>query len=170
MSEDLPFAHPYNLNRLGQAGDIVTIAGVFEVHPETKTSLGILKQFVITAAVASAATSIQISPSIVAEATGRQNVSTGLANNATISKVGGAGSLLIPSVLFHKNAFCFGTADLIMPDDVSFKARRVKDGISMRMLRQYTISDDQMPCRIDVLYGFKTIRPTLACKLYNNGT
>ncbi|MGZ5930157.1 MAG: YceD family protein [Rhizomicrobium sp.] len=25
MSEDLPFVHPYNLNRLGQAGDTVTI-------------------------------------------------------------------------------------------------------------------------------------------------
>ena len=32
------------------------------------------------------------------------------------------------------------------------------DGISMRIARQYQITNDTVPCRIDVLYGYKAIR------------
>jgi hypothetical protein len=48
---------------------------------------------------------------------------------------------------------------------VDFVAREVMDGISMRIIRDYDINNDNMPCRIDVLYGYKAIRPQLACRL-----
>jgi len=35
----------------------------------------------------------------------------------------------------------------------------------MRIVRQYDITNDKFPCRIDVLYGYKTVRPQLACRL-----
>jgi hypothetical protein len=35
----------------------------------------------------------------------------------------------------------------------------------MRIVRQYDINNDNIPCRLDVLYGYKTIRPELACRL-----
>ncbi len=146
-------------------GDVITIAGCNAVHPESKSDLGYERQFVITAAAGSVATSLSISPSIVASGA-RQNVSTGMLNNAAITKVGGNGTILKPSLFFHKNAFCFATADLVMPDGVDFKARKVKDGISMRIVRQYDINSDSYPCRIDILYGYKTIRPQLAVKAY----
>jgi hypothetical protein len=38
----------------------------------------------------------------------------------------------------------------------------------MRIVRQYAISTDTFPCRIDVLYGYKTIRAQLACRVANN--
>jgi len=57
---------------------------------------------------------------------------------------------------------------LIMPNGVDFAAREVYDGISMRIVRQYAISTDTMPCRIDVLYGFKTIRAQLAARILSN--
>jgi len=66
---------------------------------------------------------------------------------------------------FHKEAFAFATADLVMPGGVDFSARQVMDGISMRIVRQYDINNDNLPCRIDVLYGYKTIRPELAVRL-----
>jgi hypothetical protein len=44
----------------------------------------------------------------------------------------------------------------------------VQDGISMRIVRQYDINSDKFPCRLDVLYGYKTIRPQLAARLHNN--
>ena len=47
-------------------------------------------------------------------------------------------------------------------------AREVLDGISMRMVRDYTISDDKFPCRLDVLYGYKAIRPQNAVKIWHN--
>ena len=55
-----------------------------------------------------------------------------------------------------------------MPDGVDFAKREVMDGISMRIVRQYTISNDQFPTRLDVLYGYKTLRAQLAARLHNN--
>ena len=71
------------------------------------------------------------------------------------------------SLAYHEDAFTFATADLVMPRGVDFSAREVFDGISMRIVRQYDINNDKFPCRLDVYYGYKTIRPQLACRLAN---
>ena len=71
-------------------------------------------------------------------------------------------------MLYQKEAFAFATADLVMPKGCDMAAREVLDGISMRLVRQYGINDDTLPCRFDVLYGYKTLRPQLACRLHNN--
>ena len=149
-------------------GDVITIAGVNAVHPETKESLGFAKQFTVTADVSANATSIPIAPSIVSSGA-RQNVSNAVANNSAISKVTGVASTVSrQSMFFHKEAFAFATADLILPDGVHFAARRVMDGISMRIIRDYTISDDHFPCRIDVLYGSATLRSDQAVRALNS--
>ncbi len=72
------------------------------------------------------------------------------------------------SLAYHKDAFVFATADLVMPKGVDFAAREVMDGISMRIIRDYSISADTFPTRIDVLYGYKTVRPELACRIQMN--
>ena len=151
-------------------GDIIYIAGVNRVHPETKADTGQLQSFVVTAATGTSATSIGISPSIVVSG-GRQNVVGSPADGAAIQKLESDKSTAIGasadygiSCGFHKDAFAFATADLIMPDGVDFAAREVMDGISMRAVRQYTIADDKFPTRLDILYGYKTIRPQLACR------
>ena len=146
-------------------GDVITIAGVFAVHPETKVSTGVLQQFVIGAGATT--TSFPISPAIVASGAG-QNVSNGAADNQAITFFGTASTAVQTSLLFQKEAFAFATADLVMPKGVDFAAREVMDGISMRIIRDYTIATDQFPCRIDVLYGYKTIRPQLAARFHNN--
>ena len=149
------------------AGDVFTIAGVYKVHPETKVSTGVLQQFVVTAAASSGATSLAISPAIVASGAG-QNVSAAPADNAAIGFLGTASTAVGTSMLYQQDAFAFATADLVMPSGVDFAKREVLDGISMRIVRQYSISDDRFPCRLDVLYGYKTLRPQLACRLHNN--
>jgi hypothetical protein len=55
-----------------------------------------------------------------------------------------------------------------MPKGVDFAAREVLDGVSMRIVRQYDISNDKFPARLDILYGYKTIRPQLAARFHNN--
>ena len=147
-------------------GDIITIAGVYAVDPETKASRGYLQPFVLTANSGGSATTLAISPAIVATGAA-QNVTNGAANTQAIVKIGGGVSALYSqSVLFHPEAFAFVTADLI---DVSkfgsWGAVQVMDKISMRIARQYDIVNDKIPCRIDVLYGYKTIRPQLACRV-----
>lgn len=150
-------------------GDIITIEGVYRVHPETKQSTGVLQQFVVTEDVTadvSGNATVKISPSIVT--TGAfKNVSGSPADNAQISVAGTASTAHGISMAYHKDAFCFATADLVMPKGVDFAAREVYDGISMRIVRAYDINNDKFPCRIDVLYGYKTIRPQLACRLAN---
>lgn len=151
----------------GNQGDIFTIAGVFRVHPETKVSTGVLQQFTLTAAYAGGAGTMAISPAIVTSGA-RQNVSNSPANSAVITFLGTASTASGVSLAFQKGAFAFATADLIMPSGVDFAKREVMDGISMRIVRQYDINNDKFPCRLDMLYGYKTIRPELAVRLANN--
>lgn len=154
-------------------GDIITIVGVNAVHPETKQDLGYLKQFVVTADATPGAGggSIFISPSIISSGA-RQNVSAAPADGVQIFKresddstaIGNAADYYV-GLGFHRDAFAFATADLIMPKGVDFSAREVMDGLSMRIVRQYDINNDNLPCRIDLLYGYKAIRPELAVRL-----
>ncbi len=150
-------------------GDVITIAGCNSVHPETKVSTGVLKQFVITANSGSSATSLSISPAIVVSGP-RQNVSGYPTNTGAISKIGaGNAELLNGSMMFHKNAFVFATADLPMPDGTDKAFRSVIDGISVSVIRDFTISDRQFPCRLDVLYGYAALRPQLATRIHADG-
>lgn len=152
-------------------GDIITVGttstGMVRVHPETKVSTGNLQQFVVTADVAASATSIPVSPEIIATGA-RQNVNAGAANNLTIDKVGGASATHDISLGYAPDAFTFVTADLRMPRGVDFAAREVMDGLSMRIVSDYDITNDRFPTRIDILYGFRTIRPQLATRFANN--
>jgi hypothetical protein len=149
-------------------GDVITFAGCNRVHPETKADTGVLQQFVVTTDYAGGAGNIAISPAIVTSG-GRQNVSASPTNGGAVTKVGGASAVYKPSLAYHKDAFTFVSADL---EDVSqygaWGAREVMDGVSMRIARQYAISTDTIPCRIDVLYGYKTIRAQLAARILSN--
>ena len=155
-------------------GDVFTIANVFRVHPETKQSTGQPQQFVVTdvAGVSSNGTgqaSITISPAIVgpAGAPPTQNVNALPLDNVAITVVGTASTSYGLSMAYQKGAFAFATADMMMPRGVDFASREVFDGISMRIVRQYDINNDKFPCRLDVLYGYRTIRPQLACRMAN---
>lgn len=149
------------------AGEVVTFAGVFEVHPETKVSSGRLQQFVVTSNYAGGAGTINISPSVVATGA-RQNVSNSIADNSAMTIVGTASTAYSQSMVYHKDAFTFATADLVLPGGVDMASRQTFDGISMRMIRQYDINNDAFPVRLDVLYGYKTLRAQLAARLLNN--
>ena len=147
------------------AGDVFTIAGVFSVHPETKVSTGILQQFVV---VTGGTTAQVVSPTpITSGATQNITIVSAGASKAVVF-LGTASTAVQTSLLFQKEAFAFATADLLMPKGVDFAAREVMDGVSMRIVRQYDISNDKFPTRLDVLYGFKTIRPQLAARFHNN--
>ena len=148
-------------------GDVVTFAGCNRCHPESKADTGVLQQFVVTADYAGGGGNLAISPAIVTSG-GRQNVTASPTNGGAVVKVGGASAVYKPSLAYHKDAFAFATADLVMPGGVDFAAREVMDGVSMRIVRQYDINNDKFPARLDVLFGFKTIRPELACRILSN--
>ena len=71
------------------------------------------------------------------------------------------------NIIMHRNAFCLAVADLELPEGVHF-AGRASDkeiGLSMRVVRQYTINNDSIPTRLDVLYGWAPLYPELACRV-----
>jgi hypothetical protein len=151
-------------------GDIITLVGSNAVHPETKADLGYLRTFVVTADSGASAASITISPAIVATGA-KQNVTASPTTGQGVVKVGaGANETYTQSLFYHKDAFTFVSADL---EDVAkygaWGSRQVMDGISMRIARQYDIVNDKIPCRIDVLYGYLTVRPALAARLHADG-
>jgi len=151
-------------------GDVFTVANCFRVHPETKVSTLELQQFVVTDDYAGGAGTLNFAPAIYTSG-GRQNVTAGgMPNSAAIVKVGaGANEYLNQSLAFHKDAFAFVTADLPMPDGVDWAAKVVMDGIAISCIRDFTVSDRSFPCRLDVLYGYKAIRPQLATRIHNDG-
>ena len=150
------------------AGDIVTFAGCYRVHPETKVSTGELMQFVITTNYAGGAGDITVSPAIVISGA-TQNVSGYPTDSGDVTKVGGASKAYDISLAYHKEFATFATADLLLPGGVDFASRKVLDGISMRVLRQYDINNDTLPCRFDILYGYEVIRPELAVRIASHG-
>lgn len=149
-------------------GTVITLAGCNEVHPETKVDTGRLQQFVITADVTSAGTTvaIAISPSIITSGA-TQTVSASPTNGGAVTLVSTptASTTYGHSLTYYKQAFAIAFADLVMPKGVDMAAREVMDGISLRLVRQYQGTSDLFLTRLDVLYGYKSIRPTLACRV-----
>jgi hypothetical protein len=158
---------------VANVGDVFTITNVFRVHPETKQSTGVLQQFTVTSTTGTPMTAIGISPPIVTATGGpgfpaAQNVNASPAPAAPINFLGTVSTTSGLSMLYHEDAFTFATADLVMPKGIDFAAREVFDGLSLRIVRQYDIINDKFPCRLDILYGYKAIRPQLACRYVNN--
>ena len=150
-------------------GDVFTIANVFAVNPQTRESTGSLQQFVVTednTAAGGAYTGVKISPAIYTSSNALATVDSFPQSGAAITFVGAASTQYPQNLVYHKDAITFATADLLLPQGVDMASRQVHNGISMRIVRQYDINNDRMPCRIDVLYGYGVIRPQMACRLW----
>jgi hypothetical protein len=148
-------------------GDVFTIAGVYAVNPQTRESTGSLQQFVVTqAATGSSTATLNISPALYTADNALATVDTFPQASAVVTMLGSAATQYPQNLVYHKDAITFATADLLLPQGVDMASRAVHNGISLRVVRQYDINNDRLPCRIDVLYGFSTIRPQMACRLW----
>ena len=152
-----------------KVGDVFTVAGVFAVNPQTRQSTGSLQQFTVTADVSvssNTTATLSVSPAIFTSAHALATVNSFPASSAVLTFLGGSATQYAQNLVYHKDAITFATADLLLPQGVDMASRQVHNGISMRIVRQYDINNDRMPCRIDVLYGYKVIRPAMACRLW----
>jgi hypothetical protein len=154
-----------------KAGDVFTIANVFDVNPVTKATLPHLKQFtlvsdVTTANPDTADTTLTIYPAIIASGP-YQNVSAAPANNAAITYVGTAGSNYAQNMVFHKNAFALAMVPILQaPQGSGVMQSTVRHkGLSLQYSAQYDITNARMVYRFDILYGVKAIDPRLAVRL-----
>ena len=150
-------------------GDVFTIANVYAVNPQTRQSTGSLQQFVVTANLDISSTTtgtLTVSPAMYTSANALATINAFPAASAALTFLGGSATAYPQNLIYHKDAITFATADLLLPQGVDMASRQVHNGISMRIVRQYDINNDRLPCRIDVLYGFSAIRPQMACRLW----
>lgn len=154
-------------NRL-KRGDVFTIAGVVAVNPETKVSTGVLRQFIATTDAASDGAgnlTVAIYPAIIAGGA-YQNVTARPADNAAITVLTGTASTSYgQNILFHRDAFTLVTADMELPKGMDMAERAVEDGVSLRFIRGYDITNNRRICRFDLLAGYGLLRPEWAVRV-----
>jgi hypothetical protein len=158
-------------------GDTFTVAGVDAANPLSYADTGQLQGFTITADISGTTTrTLPIYPPIITSGP-LQTVTVSPANNAVVTFTGATGTVGATmaaqvsrqSLIFHPGAFAFVMADLPskLPGALSYSARSKKAKLSMRWAEQYNIQTDQMPSRVDVIYGAAAILPYFAHRLYS---
>ena len=160
-------------------GDIFTVAGCYDVNPETKATLPYLKQFRVASAVTATATTtnLPISPAVYfSSAAGYlQNCSAfpGGAisdiNDATHFGSGTAAYTYSNDLCFHKRAFAFAAAPLIIPGGADMAGRATAEGLWVRFVRMYDIVNARMLNRLDIYFGLAALRPEWSCRVIGVG-
>lgn len=148
-----------------KAGDVITLAGVNSVNPETKKDNGRLMQFVVTADVSSDAggnATVVIAPAIIAGGA-FQNVSARPADNAAITVVTGtANTTYNQNLLWHRDAITFASPEQEIPGgmDMAYQASLADEGsIALRFVRGFDITNNRFISRFDLLYAVKAAKP-----------
>lgn len=151
-------------------GDVITLAGVFAVNPETKQSTGSLRQFVVTADAASSgagALTAVISPAIIA-AGAFQNVTALPADNAAITVVNGtAATAYAQNLIWHKEAISFVSPEMEVPGGMEMASSASladEGGISLRFVRGFDILNNRRISRFDVLWGAAVVLQDWVCR------
>lgn len=150
-----------NLN----AGDVISIADVYDVNPVTKAALPFQKQFTV---ISYSSNTAVISPAIIWDGA-FQNVSvtSGVTdlNTKAITSIQTAAGAYRQNMIFHKNAFALVSVPLVSPPGAVDVARQTYKGTSVRVIPVYDGVNDESAWRLDILYGVKAIDPRLAVRL-----
>ncbi|MDE2098341.1 MAG: hypothetical protein KGL39_13895 [Patescibacteria group bacterium] len=171
-------------------GDVITVAGAYAANPQSRQSVGPnrLRQFVVIAPQATLANGTYANGVYSSTATGLldiwvseagiyagqfQNITAQPASGAAIQIWGSSTSTTYAKVVtpqgiaMHRDAFALAFADLDLPGGVDMAARAVdeEDGMSFRIVRQYTINNDALPARCDVLYGYGSLYRNAAVRV-----
>lgn len=154
-------------------GSVFTIADLYDVHPETKQPYSHLKQFTVTAAGTVAANNAEFtfSPTIrIAGAKQNCYLASGVIadlEDNVVAMVGLASTAYRQNLMYHKEAYAFVSADLPLVGGAESCVRRNQDGLAMRVWQDGDIVNDRRLMRIDILWGFKSIRPQWGCRITN---
>lgn len=150
-------------------GSVFSIPGVNAVHPITKKDLGFLQQFVVREDIiadGSGEADVIFSPSIYDSTSGSlQNVSVLPNDSDGLSFIGSSLAGYRQALTYHPSAARFASAPLVKPDGVDLVGQETVDGITIRVIRDYDVTSDQMIMRLDILYGYAVVRPEWQCRI-----
>lgn len=170
-----------NSTAVVKVGDVFSIANVNAVNPQNRQSVGKARYFVVLPPSGTPSngtyapnydpvTGVDMGGTYTSDGSGKlqltvanacitggsfQSVDAAPQTSANLTFVAGSGVSGPQNLLFHRNAYTLVSADLPLPGGVDMAARAShKDvGISIRLVRQYTINNDALPTRADILYG-----------------
>jgi len=149
-------------------GTVITLPGCFAVNPQSRTSTGVLANFVVTADVAVGATSIPISPAIVTSGP-FQNVSASPTTGQPYVIIGAASTAYQCNTAFHKDAYTLAMVPMWAPPGgkgVIDVAQESYKGFTLKVTEFYDGVNDNSIMRIDVLFGWAATYPELSVKYY----
>lgn len=162
-----------------KAGQVIELAGLYDVNYETKTPYSRLKQFVITAdnTASGGAETLTVYPAIIFSTTDpKQNcyIAGGSINGVGITMDAQDGSTPVVStasatyqqaLVWHEKAFAFASIPLSVPEYIKGSAVSV-DNLNFRFLRGYDIINARYISRIDIFFGVAAPRPTWSSKIW----
>lgn len=146
------------------AGDRFTIANVFNVHPITKQSTGVLKTFVVIS-IASGTTAV-VSPPMISAQNGEEAAKQ--YQNCTVSTASGTAAVVFlntttkqENYFFHEDAILISPSSIAFPEDAGCArmSATTKNGISVVMLKQASVETGTVKYRADARWGVNCVRP-----------
>ena len=157
------------------AGDVVSISGVNDVDPETKLSLGRLKQFVVQTAASDATgvLTITVAPGVITGGA-YQNVDSVPVNGVTVYLWGQTafgygsctGDVIKQSLAWYRDAIVFANPQMLdLSELVKFTAAESFEGYNIRFAQQWDPDNDLLPGRLDTISGEQLSYPELAVRL-----
>jgi len=156
------------------AGEVFTIANVYEVNPRSKVSTGRLQQFTIInsdTSTSGGALTATISPPIIASGA-FQNVDSAPADSAALVWMGDATATNTDATtykygtIFRKEAIALVSAKLTMPFTGEADYSTDPDtGLTVRYWRSSDSTNDTHMHRFDILYGVKMVDPRRGTRL-----
>lgn len=151
--------------------DVIQIDGVYAVNAVTKQSTGKLMDFRITATTSDsggAMATLPISPALTLTGP-NQNITALPLSSAKVYVFGKndntySAKVSPLNVVFHRDAFVLASADLA-PVPGSIRMKSDKLDFSIRMSKFWDGRTDDQLYRLDVLFGWATLRPQFACRV-----
>lgn len=141
-------------------GDVFTIVGVNSVNRRTRVDTGILQDFVVRADATSngsGETALTISPAIIT--TGPyQTVTAAPADNAALTiRTGTAGVSYKQNLVFVKEAISLAMVPLKMPIGGVAASQQTFEGVTIKVVGDFDITNDENLMRFDILFGVKVV-------------
>jgi hypothetical protein len=174
-TQGVPGSQTLNVAGLGaagtvKAGEVFTIANLFDVNPVTKATLPYLKQFVVTAdatADGAGAAALTISPAIILTGAFQSAfIAAGTVPTAAVVTWNGAASTTFQeNLILHKNAFSLVVVPMERPQGATKVITESYKGLTVRMIPYYDGTNDVDNYRLDVLYGVAATDPRLAVRV-----
>lgn len=139
-------------------GQAFTVAGCYELNPDTKDSLGTL--FVFRCVEDSGSGSVKVQVKTYAGGTdARRNVSAIISASVAVDVLGGS-TYILQGVAYDKAAIVAKFVELEKPKNTDIAETMTEENMSIRFARDWDIDSGAWKCRFDAQLGWAVAQPS----------